>query len=265
MERTNSQRKRDSNISSLMVRTNNQRRASDKSLESLNSDGPSSSTLYSKKPNFPLSPISNPSSSSLEDSFSDYLAVRRRTSTTSINSTVSITDTVNGKKKRNRNMHQHFEGQIPHDQVCIADFSCALMLDYLLRQGKLYITSEYILFHSPIKTTKVIIHISKIKEIVPRATFLFPTALDIVLHDRSIQLKSLFFRQNTIQCINAVRTHYLDKLSNRDCNGSVKATESVASKMPLDEKRSWTLISFLVCLFIFLVFNALLIFKSFTL
>jgi hypothetical protein len=266
MERRTSQRRNDSNAS-LMERTNSQRRKSEKSLDNINIEcSGSNSTLYSKKPQVPPSPISNSSNSSLEESFTEHPTIGRRRSTTSISSTISITDTVNGNKKRNRHMHQHFEGQIPHDQVCIADFSCALMLDYLLRQGRLYITSEHLLFHSPIKNTKIIFHISKIKQLVPRTTLFFPTALDIVLDDRSIQLKSLFYRQNTIHCIQAIQNHYSNMGSVRECNGSEKLTELV-SKLPLKvvKKRSWTLIFSLVCLFVFLAFNALLIIKSFAL
>jgi GRAM domain len=81
------------------------------------------------------------------------------------------------------------------EEICISDFTCALMQKGLLRQGRLYFTEEFVCFHSPIANTKFVVHVSEILNVIPRNTLMFPTALDLETRDgKSFHLKSFLFR-----------------------------------------------------------------------
>jgi hypothetical protein len=172
----------------------------------------------------------------------------------------SVTSQINKERKRNRLMQSHFMGIIPLNQVCIADFSCALNKDHLLRQGRLYISQEFVCFHSPIKNTKFMFHISELRELRPKSTLLLPTTLDIYLENKEIQLMSLFFRQNAMQCIKTIQKYYQEsiKLKQNDEIPSISETG-------LSEEVETLSDGMLSLTALFALFNVFLLIRSFML
>ncbi|KAI8899164.1 hypothetical protein BC833DRAFT_586743 [Globomyces pollinis-pini] len=99
---------------------------------------------------------------------------------------------------------RHYFPQIPKTEVCVADFTCALSKDMLLRQGRLYIGEEWVGFHSPVANTKVAVHVSQIQNVVPKTTMLLPTALNIETDTGVIHIMSLMFRDNAVAAIKTI-------------------------------------------------------------
>jgi hypothetical protein len=110
---------------------------------------------------------------------------------------------LNQHKRRNKNMHYYFP-DLPTDEVCIADFSCALQRDLLIRHGRLYIGKQFVCFHSPIANTKWKIHVSEIEAVIPKTILMVPTALLIETEAESVLLMSFAYRQNCIRTLHAV-------------------------------------------------------------
>ena len=108
-----------------------------------------------------------------------------------------VIDEINRQKWRNRytclyrfrlitrHVHRHFSGDLPAEEICIADFSCALEKKGLLRQGRLYFTQQFICFHSPIGPTKLIIHVADIQRVLPKMQVMLPTSIQVELVDES--------------------------------------------------------------------------------
>ena len=123
-------------------------------------------------------------------------------------------DEINASKHRNVMMRSHFGDRIPADQCCIADFSCALVKNGLLRQGRLYVTVEYLAFHSFIAKTKEILPICNIKSITPKSIMLLPTGLIIEAYEEadSWELGSFLFRDNCLKTIETLRRAALKRV-----------------------------------------------------
>jgi hypothetical protein len=92
----------------------------------------------------------------------------------------------------------HFENRLPEDEVCIADFTCALNKKGLIRHGRMYFTQHYVCFHSPIANTKVLLHVSQIVSVVPNTILGFPTAIDVETRDETLNFVSFLFRSNAL-------------------------------------------------------------------
>jgi hypothetical protein len=144
----------------------------------------------------------------------------RQSSTSEIPSTsiasedLTIQIEINIQRKRNKHMHIHFHGLIPNTEICIADFCCAQNKDFLIRHGRLYISQEYVGFHSPIGNTVTCFHVSKIKEIIPKTTLMLPTAIDVVLtDDKIIHLMSFAYRQNALSSLHRIIQRYKSRSS----------------------------------------------------
>jgi hypothetical protein len=119
----------------------------------------------------------------------------------STTSTPTILSQINDSKTRNKWLHMYFP-QLP-SQSCLADFSCAYVQDYL-RQGRLYLTADYLCFHSFIGPTKLTIPIHQITKIEPKSVLMIPTA--IVVHaDKEYEFTSFLFRDRCIKYIETIR------------------------------------------------------------
>jgi hypothetical protein len=119
----------------------------------------------------------------------------------STTSTPTILTQINDSKTRNKWLHMYFP-QLP-SQSCLADFSCAYVQDYL-RQGRLYLTADYLCFHSFIGPTKLTIPIGQITKIEPKSVLMIPTA--IVVHaDKEYEFTSFLFRDRCIKYIETIR------------------------------------------------------------
>ncbi len=111
----------------------------------------------------------------------------------------SVVSTINKNKSRNRHVHTHFIGELPEDQICVADFTCALERKGLIRHGRLYITQEYIAFHSPIANTKLLLHFRSISKVIPKNTLIFPSAIVIEeTAELSHHFMSFIYRGNAL-------------------------------------------------------------------
>ncbi len=143
----------------------------------------------------------------------------------------SLIEEFNERKKRNQDMHQHFQGKIPSDDLCVAglnrywiynnnryfysihdqkDFTCAIKIDGLGRPGKLYLTPQHLLFRSFTGDTKQILHISHIESLERTNTLFLPSGLTIRIKQQSQisrsrwELQHLFFRDNCMRSIQTI-------------------------------------------------------------
>jgi hypothetical protein len=114
---------------------------------------------------------------------------------------------INESKTRNKWLHMYFPSLDP-SQVCVADFSCALHQDYL-RQGRLYLTTEFLCFHSFIGPTKLIVPIAEIKEIIPKSVFMIPTAMMIHTENQKYELTSFIFRDKCIKVLKTIQRSFV--------------------------------------------------------
>ena len=158
-----------------------------------------------------------------------------------------VIDEINETKNRNRMMRSHFREMIPSDQVCIAgiyrikvDFSCALMKNGLLRQGRLYVTIEYLAFHSFIAKTKEVMSISSIKSIIPKTVMLLPTSMIIETFDdgEMWELGSFLFRDNCIKTIETLRKATLRKSTSSVNTASLVSPNEQPSRLPWSNENS---------------------------
>ncbi|KAJ3341247.1 hypothetical protein HDU91_000743 [Kappamyces sp. JEL0680] len=113
-------------------------------------------------------------------------------------------DEINKNKWRNRHVHQHFANELPSDQICVADFTCALEKKGLIRHGRLYFTQQFVCFHSPIANTKLMLHVSEIIRVVPKNTLFFPSAILVETAEESHHLMSFIFRGNALNSFAAL-------------------------------------------------------------
>jgi hypothetical protein len=135
--------------------------------------------------------------------------IKRRFSVDSSNSsmknrskTSKLTEQLLETKKRNRDMHIHFKGKIPPSDLCLADFTCTLIKDNFPRLGKLYLTCQNICFHSYIKDTKEVIHVSEIRKI--KQTGLVAHGLKVHLEGHDVDFIHFFFRERAERCIGEI-------------------------------------------------------------
>jgi hypothetical protein len=133
---------------------------------------------------------------------------------------------LNQNKRRNKHMHYHFP-DLPVDEVCIADFSCALQRDLLIRHGRLYIGKQFICFHSPIANTRWKIHVSEIEAVIPKTILMVPTALTIETDTESVLLMSFAYRQNCIRTLHAV----MKQFRNLSSFGSDSGRDTIGDSM----------------------------------
>jgi hypothetical protein len=132
----------------------------------------------------------------------------------------SLVAEINESKMRNKWLHMYFPTLDP-SQACIADFSCALNQDYL-RQGRMYITTDNICFHSFIGPTKLILPIKDIEEIIPKSVLMIPTAILVHTKDQRYEFTSFIFRDKCIRYLNTIRKKLTQPVIEPQQNEKVK-------------------------------------------
>ncbi|KAJ3252234.1 Protein Aster-B [Boothiomyces macroporosus] len=180
----------------------------------------------------------------------------------------SISAEIQKNKKNTRKMQQLFGDHIPEYEICLADFSCALSKDLLIRHGRLYVGREYVAFHSPIANTKFVIHVSDIKKVSPKTTMLIPSAMQIETDDLNIHLMSFMFRDNAMQTLNTIINAYRNKITkvNKLKTAAPAVQEEVAVKRvfpsPSSPLAPIFLIGAMLCITMILVNVAMLVRSS---
>jgi len=109
--------------------------------------------------------------------------------------------------EKNVEFRAHFN--LPHE-VPISDFMCALV-DRILYQGRMYITDNYICFHSSIsqKSTKIIA-LSEMVDLQKKYTaIVFPNGIEVRTADKTYNFTSFLSRDETYAIIyNAWKSHF---------------------------------------------------------
>lgn len=144
----------------------------------------------------------------------------------------AITDAVNrleemSHESRNKQFHKLFKF-IPEDEGLIVSFSCALLRDILL-QGRLYLSENWVCFHSNIFTfeTQVSVAIEDIENITKeRTVFVVPNAIGIHTNSHKYVFGSLLSRHSTYKQLVRIwqRRHLLDETTSQE-SGSRRESE----------------------------------------
>lgn len=134
-------------------------------------------------------------------------------------------------RKHNEEFHKLFSN-IPKDERLVRFFTCALVSDILV-QGRLFVTSKRVAFHSNIFgwVTQRLIRLSDIEEFEPKFTAgIFPNAIAIKQHDGTrITFASFVNRDDTL----ALLQKLLRSVS--DLPTSVVPTSSEIDQMSIDD------------------------------
>eukprot|EP00005_Dracoamoeba_jomungandri_P004930 CAMPEP_0174254354 /NCGR_PEP_ID=MMETSP0439-20130205/3694_1 /TAXON_ID=0 /ORGANISM="Stereomyxa ramosa, Strain Chinc5" /LENGTH=953 /DNA_ID=CAMNT_0015335901 /DNA_START=16 /DNA_END=2877 /DNA_ORIENTATION=+ len=147
---------------------------------------PRTGNRENRSPRLKFGNMTEPEQTSNETSLSEGISIveARHTTKHAVNGPGSgyrKSGTIKGISKKQLEFSTIFE-ELPTDEAVIEDYSCAYAADKILYHGRMYITTNYICFHSQIfKKTIKIVPFKEISDISKRNTALvIPNAIEIV-------------------------------------------------------------------------------------